>query len=94
MIITNEGIIIRLAVSGISKLGRITSGVKLIDIDTEKDIRVSSACSTSFSTSEKSSVRSAPAISEAPKVSKDSPIRFWKKLEMSSEQRQLTKQTK
>ncbi len=42
MIITNEGIIIRLAVSGISKLGRITSGVKLIDIDTEKDIRVAS----------------------------------------------------
>ena len=43
MIITNEGIIIRLAVSGISKLGRITSGVKLIDIDTEKDIRVASS---------------------------------------------------
>ena len=42
MIITNEGIIIRLAVSGISKLGRITSGVKLINIDTEKDIRVAS----------------------------------------------------
>ncbi len=42
MIITNEGIIIRLAVSGISKLGRITSGVKLMDIDTEKDIRVAS----------------------------------------------------
>ncbi len=33
MLITNEGIIIRLAVSGISKLGRITSGVKLMDID-------------------------------------------------------------
>lgn len=42
MIITNEGIIIRLLVSGISKLGRITSGVKLMDIDTEKDIRVAS----------------------------------------------------
>ena len=42
MIITNEGIIIRLEVSGISKLGRITSGVKLIDIDTGKDVRVAS----------------------------------------------------
>ena len=42
MLITNEGIIIRLAVSGISKLGRITSGVKLMDIDTDKDIRVAS----------------------------------------------------
>ncbi len=42
IIITNEGIVIRLAVHGISKLGRITSGVKLIDIDSEKDIRVAS----------------------------------------------------
>ncbi|MDD5936109.1 MAG: DNA gyrase subunit A [Clostridiales bacterium] len=42
MIITNEGIIIRLAVNSISILGRITSGVKLINIDTEKDIRVAS----------------------------------------------------
>jgi len=42
MLITNEGIIIRLAVNGISNLGRITSGVKLMDIDTEKDIRVAS----------------------------------------------------
>lgn len=42
MLITNEGIIIRLSVNGISKLGRITSGVKLMDIDTEKDIRVAS----------------------------------------------------
>ncbi|MBE5961493.1 MAG: DNA gyrase subunit A [Lachnospiraceae bacterium] len=40
MIITNEGIIIRLSVNSISKLGRITSGVKLINIDTESDVRV------------------------------------------------------
>ena len=33
MLITNEGIIIRMEVSGISKLGRITSGVKLINLD-------------------------------------------------------------
>ncbi|QHQ60277.1 DNA gyrase subunit A [Anaerocolumna sedimenticola] len=42
MIITTEGIIIRLAVKDISNLGRITSGVKLIDMDTEKDITVAS----------------------------------------------------
>lgn len=42
MIITNAGIVIRLAVSGISKLGRVASGVKLIDIDVNKDIRVAS----------------------------------------------------
>lgn len=42
IMITNEGIIIRLAVNGISKLGRITSGVKLIDMDTDNDIRVAS----------------------------------------------------
>ena len=42
MIITNEGIIIRIAVSDINVLGRITSGVKLIHMDTENDIRVAS----------------------------------------------------
>ena len=33
MIINTEGIIIRTECSGISKLGRITSGVKLINLD-------------------------------------------------------------
>ena len=42
MLITTEGIIIQLKVSEISTLGRITSGVKLIDLDTEKDIVVAS----------------------------------------------------
>ena len=42
MIITNEGIIIRIEVNSISQLGRITSGVKLINIDVEKDVRVAS----------------------------------------------------
>src|SRR5699024_6971014 len=40
MLITTEGIIIRMNVEDISTLGRITSGVKLIDM--EKDIRVAS----------------------------------------------------
>ncbi len=45
MIITTEGIIIRIGVASISMLGRITSGVKLISMDQEnagKDIRVAS----------------------------------------------------
>jgi DNA gyrase subunit A len=40
MLITNEGIIIRIAVSDISVLGRITSGVKLMDIHVEMKIKV------------------------------------------------------
>jgi DNA gyrase subunit A len=40
MLITNEGIIIRIDVDGISKLGRVTSGVKLMSLDSTKDIKV------------------------------------------------------
>ena len=42
MLITTEGIIIQLKVSEVSVLGRITSGVKLIDLDPKKDIVVAS----------------------------------------------------
>lgn len=42
MLITNEGIIIRMAVSDISIIGRNTSGVKLMNIDPESDIKVAS----------------------------------------------------
>lgn len=42
MIITTEGIIIQLLVNEVSILGRITSGVKLIDLDPSKDIVVAS----------------------------------------------------
>lgn len=42
MLITTEGIIIKIEVDEISKLGRITSGVKLIDLDYTKDITVAS----------------------------------------------------
>ncbi|MBQ9886872.1 MAG: DNA gyrase subunit A [Lachnospiraceae bacterium] len=42
MLITTEGIIIRMFVDDISRLGRITSGVKLINMDQEKDITVAS----------------------------------------------------
>ena len=42
MLITTEGIIIQMPVSDISVLGRITSGVKLIDIEKGSDITVAS----------------------------------------------------
>ncbi len=42
MIITTEGILIRMKVSDISKLGRYTTGVKLINLDSNKDIHVAS----------------------------------------------------
>ena len=40
MLITTEGIIIQLKVNEVSVLGRITSGVKLIDLDPRKDVVV------------------------------------------------------
>lgn len=42
MIISTEGILIRIPVEGISKLGRNTSGVKLISLGSGKDITVAS----------------------------------------------------
>ncbi len=42
MIITNEGMIIRIKMDDISTVGRNTSGVKLINIDPESTVRVSS----------------------------------------------------
>ncbi|MFU0827985.1 MAG: DNA gyrase subunit A [Lachnoclostridium sp.] len=54
MLITTEGIIIRIPVSGISNLGRITSGVKLIDLDAQKDISVASIAKVRENNSENS----------------------------------------
>ncbi len=42
IIITNEGILIRIPVSTVSVIGRNTSGVRCMNIDTESDIRVAS----------------------------------------------------
>ena len=42
MMITTEGIIIRFECSDVSVLGRITSGVKLMNVDSENDITVAS----------------------------------------------------
>ena len=40
MLITNEGIIIRLKVSNISVIGRNTSGVKLMNVDSDNNEKV------------------------------------------------------
>lgn len=42
MLITNEGIIIRISVNDISQLGRVTSGVKLMNLDHTKEIKIAS----------------------------------------------------
>ena len=42
LLITSEGIIIRIPVSNISIIGRITSGVKLMSIDRGSNVRVAS----------------------------------------------------
>ncbi len=42
MIITTEGVVIRIAVNDISIIGRNTSGVKLMDIDPDSDVHVAS----------------------------------------------------
>ena len=42
MLITNEGVIIRMNISDLRLLGRITSGVKLMDIDKDSDVRIAS----------------------------------------------------
>ena len=42
MLITTEGIVIRMFVDDISVIGRNTSGVKLMNIDQDSDIKVAS----------------------------------------------------
>ena len=42
MMISTEGIIIQMACEDISVLGRVTSGVKLMSLDPEKDVKVAS----------------------------------------------------
>lgn len=42
MMITTEGIVIRIMCSQVSEIGRITSGVKLMNLDTDKDIKIAS----------------------------------------------------
>ncbi len=52
MLITTGGIIIRLAVSDISVIGRNTSGVKLMNIDKDSDIKVASIAKVRTSSNE------------------------------------------
>ncbi len=42
MLITNEGVVIRMNVADVRVLGRITSGVKLMDIDRKSDVKIAS----------------------------------------------------
>ena len=42
MIITTEGVVIRISVDDISVIGRNTSGVKLMNIDQDSDVQVAS----------------------------------------------------
>ena len=55
MLITNEGILIRMGVADISVIGRNTSGVKLMSIDTESDTRVATIAKVRESSSQEDS---------------------------------------
>lgn len=57
MIITTGGIVIRLMVNGISNLGRITSGVRLINMDLENDITVASIAKVKDKSSEEEVIK-------------------------------------
>ena len=63
MMITTEGIIIRMKVEGISVLGRVTSGVKLMDL--AEDITVASIAKVR---EDKSLLEAEPAGEEAGSV--------------------------
>ena len=65
MIITNEGIIIRMMVNGISSIGRNTSGVKLMDIDAENDIVVASIAKVRESETSANAAEESNAIEES-----------------------------
>ena len=48
MLITTEGIVIRMKSDSISVIGRNTSGVKLINIEADSDIKVASVAKVRF----------------------------------------------
>ena len=52
MMITTEGIVIRMESETISVIGRNTSGVKLMDIDPDSDVRVASVTKVTLTESE------------------------------------------
>ena len=49
---TSEGIVIRIKVDGISVIGRSTSGVKLMNIDTDSNVTVASVAKVTYSDEE------------------------------------------
>ena len=52
MMITTEGIVIRMESGTISVIGRNTSGVKLMDIDADSDVKVASVTKVKLTESE------------------------------------------
>lgn len=74
MIITTEGIIIQIMVDEVSVLGRITSGVKLIDLDPKKEVvvasitKVRSTIETETTETEKSSIEVEESLEEEKEI--------------------------
>ncbi len=66
MLITTEGIIIRMSVDDISIIGRNTSGVKLMSIDVDSDIKVASIAKVRESVTKDSNIYNEEYIEEEP----------------------------
>ena len=64
MLITTEGIIIRMSVDDISIIGRNTSGVKLMSIDVDSDIKVASIAKVRESVTKDSNIYNEEYIEE------------------------------
>ena len=66
LLITNEGVMIRIAVSDISIIGRNTSGVKLMKIDRDSNVRVASIAKVRESSQQNEEDADADGMTEAP----------------------------
>ncbi len=64
MMITSEGIIIRIKISGISVIGRNTSGVKLMNLDTDRNVTVAKVAKVTLSESDDETEEGADADKE------------------------------
>ena len=66
LLITNEGVMNRIAVSDISIIGRNTSGVKLMKIDRDSNVRVASIAKVRESSQQNEEDADAHGMTEAP----------------------------
>lgn len=64
LMITTQGIVIRMSVDSISKLGRITSGVKMMNTDAENNITVASITKVTEEVNKESTVTDEPAAED------------------------------